>query len=336
MNLIKRFFLSFCIIFSSIWILSAWNWLVAEDGDILSYIKWNELLTYVDWKIQATNILAGNNISVSVNGNDVTIDAIWWWSGTVPYISGGPEVIQPNITKNIIINGSYFSPSTVFSIPSFTGIINSQTAISPTEFLLNITAPASNGDFDLVASNSGVDNTQWSGNGVNYISILSIAGNGPAGTYTENFEAGIWNWTNTWWMVAWSRDNGGTPSNGTGPNTGAGWSNWYIFTEASNPNNPNVNFGIETDYFNIVQSVSFDYHMIGGNMWTLQLQTLQGTTWTTRWSITGSQQAGQWDAYINQNVNLSTFPVESIRFLGTSGNGWSSDIALDNISIVSN
>lgn len=284
--------------------------------------------------------MAWSNVTVSTSGNDVVINAAWWAAGVSPFIWTGSNFISWGSTQDIIVSWVYFSPGTVFSIPGFPGTINSQTALSPTQFRLNITVPAVTGTYDLVAANGAFTNTVWPWSWENYIVVDTVSGVWSAGTYTENFESGLWSWTNGSADFNWTRDSAGTPSNNTGPTTGAGGSTFYIYTEASAPNFPSKQAIIQNNNFAIAQSISFDYHMVWGNMWTLELQTFYAGTWTTRWSQAGNRQTAQWDAYENETVNLSTFPVESIRFVWTTwsdaGNGWGSDIALDNISIISN
>ncbi len=328
--------ISACIVLG-ITISSTWAWtgLVAQVWDIITVAKWNEMITELNTKITETDIVAGTGITVSTAWAGVTI-SMSDGSVVAPFVNPDNVQLAQNTNYTIDISGVYFTPTTTVSIPGFDGTINSVTATTPNTLQVNITTGPNITDYDIVLDNGWVNNTLWPGNGANYMSIVtSTTWNGPAGTYTETFEAGLWNWVNTGWSQPWTRNSWWTPSNGTGPLNGAGWSTWYIFTEASGANSPNVDFAIQTDNFNIAQSISFDYHMIWANMWSLELQTFYNWSWTTRWSITGTQQWTQGDPYINQVVNLSTFQVELIRFVWTSGNGWSSDVTLDNLIITS-
>ena len=109
----------------------------------------------------------------------------------------------------------------------------------------------------------------------------------------------------------------------------------YAETSGNGTGYPNRTFGVETTDFNIAQSVAFDYHMFGPNIGTLEVQTQYLGVWTTRFSLTGQQQAAQADPYLSQFVDLSSFPVEGIRFFYTSGTNWDSDAAIDNVVIIS-
>lgn len=255
--------------------------------------------------------------------------------GGAPYLDAGEFVVPPSSSRTISLFGNNFSPTSTVSFPGFTGTINSTTVVSPSQIDVDITSTATTGTYDIVVDSGGVDNTVWSGNGVGSFKVELVTGTGSAGTYTEGFESGLGSWVNSGLGASWTRQSGGTPTAGTGPNSAATGS-FYIFTETSNPNFPNVPFGIETTDFAVAQSVSFDYHMHGADIGTLEVQTLRSGVWTTRFSLTGQQQAAQGDAYLNQLVDLSSFDVEGIRFLYTSGSSFTGDAAIDNIVIVSN
>jgi len=294
------------------------------------------MITELSTKLESNNILAWNAITVDVNGNDITISSQWGW--VAPFLDPNNLTLVNNTNYTLNLEGQYFIPTTDVSVSSWWANVNSITALSPNTLEINITTGTVNGTYDVILDNNGAVNTIWPSNGQNYITLIDpITWTGPAGTYTETFETNLWNWFDWGWQQAWTRDSAWTPSNGTWPTTGAG-SAFYIFTETSTNGTwfPNRTFILETTNFNIAQSISFDYHAFGATIGTLELQTLFNWVWTTRNTISWQQQAAQGDAYINETVDLSFFPVESIRFLYTSGTDFTWDIALDNISIVSN
>lgn len=254
--------------------------------------------------------------------------------GGAPFVESPAFLLAPSSTQTISLIGSGYLPSSVVSFPGFTGTINTLTVVSPTQIDVNVTTTATTGTYNVVVDNAGTDNTVWSGNGVNLFEVASITGTGIAGTYTESFEVGLGSWVDSGLDVAWTRDSAGTPSGLTGPNV-ASAGTFYVFTEASNPNFPNFTFGLETTDFAAAQSISFDYHMFGAAMGTLEIQTSFGGVWTTRSTIAGQQQAAQGDAYLTQLVDLSAFPVEGIRLFYTSGADYTGDCTIDNISIIS-
>ena len=158
--------------------------------------------------------------------------------------------------------------------------------------------------------------------------------------YSESFES------NAGWTQAtgddgnWVRDANGTPSSGTGPSAATD-GNFYMFLEASTNGSTgqigsNATAILESPCFDLstVSSANFSFsnHMFGNNVGSLRLEaSTNGTTWTSVWNDSGSQ-GNQWN---NVSVNLNTYigGDVSLRFVGTTGNGWSSDIAIDNISL---
>jgi|TARA_Y100001960_G_C14405779_1_gene695733 hypothetical protein len=80
-NMKKSFFLykiSFFLIFilSTATITYSWNGLIAENGDLISITKWNELVTTLNNKIEKQQLIAGSNITISQNGENLEISSI--------------------------------------------------------------------------------------------------------------------------------------------------------------------------------------------------------------------------------------------------------------------
>ncbi|MFK7798076.1 MAG: trypsin-like peptidase domain-containing protein [Aureispira sp.] len=157
--------------------------------------------------------------------------------------------------------------------------------------------------------------------------------------YTEGFETGLGDWTqNTSDDMDWSRQSGATVSTGTGP-TAATEGNFYLYTEASNPNFPGKVAIITSPCFDLTAvsdpELTFNYHMYGVDMGTLVLEVRTSTTnWTTLWSRTGDQ-GNQW---LQISINLQPYATVTdarFRFRGTTGNGFSSDMAVDGLEIAS-
>ncbi len=113
----------------------------------------------------------------------------------------------------------------------------------------------------------------------------------------------------------WTRDSGGTPSTGTGPSvdhtlgTSAGY---YLYTEASNPNNPNMTALLESSCITGFSGygdaeLSFWYHMLGTTqMGTLYVDVATNCTtpsWTNEFSISGNQG----DVWNPANVDLTSY-----------------------------
>ena len=155
--------------------------------------------------------------------------------------------------------------------------------------------------------------------------------------YSESFESGIGGWSqNTGDDLNWTRDSNGTPSNGTGPGTGADGS-FYLYIEASvnGTGFPTKNAIITLPCMDVSglasPTLNFSYHMNGTAMGDLIVQTStnNGVSWTNAWSISGSQ-GNSWNAV---SVSLPSTTGLQIRFNGTTGPSWSSDIAIDDVSV---
>ena len=143
-----------------------------------------------------------------------------------------------------------------------------------------------------------------------------------------SFETDKCGWIDT---ANWTRTSGGTPSSYTGPSsdhtTGSGY---YIYTEATS--RLNKLHRLESPLFSLQQdaSLSFFYHMFGSDMWmgTLSIEANNDETgWSNLWSKTGDQG----DAWRDAAVVLPASATQ-VRFNGETGPGFSSDMALDDVS----
>ncbi|SNR13860.1 M43 family zinc metalloprotease [Tenacibaculum jejuense] len=159
--------------------------------------------------------------------------------------------------------------------------------------------------------------------------------------YGESFES-----NDGWTQVTgddgnWVRDANGTPSNGTGPSAGADGS-FYMFLEASTNGSTgqigsNASAILQSPCFDLSglssANFSFSNHMFGTSVGSLTLEaSIDGTSWTSLWTQTGNQ-GNQWN---NVSVDLNTYLNQTelkLRFVGTTGTSWSSDIAIDNLTL---
>ncbi len=159
--------------------------------------------------------------------------------------------------------------------------------------------------------------------------------------YVESFESGLGVWTNNAGDdIEWTRDSGGTPSNGTGPSTGQDGS-FYLFTEASTnvtpAGSPNKVALLDSPCIDLSgvssASLEFGYHMLGTAMGTMEVLVSndEGLTFMSAWTQSGSQG----NAWNQSTVDLTSYAGSVIRlqFKGTTGTSWSSDMAIDNINI---
>lgn len=82
-------------------------------------------------------------------------------------------------------------------------------------------------------------------------------------------------------------------------------------------------------------AVSFDYHMFGANMGSLELAIRSGGTDTTVFTLTGQQQTAETQPYESIIVPIPAFASQSIQivFRSIKGNGFASDMAIENVAV---
>ena len=158
--------------------------------------------------------------------------------------------------------------------------------------------------------------------------------------YSESFEGSIGGWMQG--PGTWTPGINTTASPDTGPFK-ASDGNEYLYTESSVGEDPGVNgtailtspcidLSTESQAF-----FSYDYHMFGANMGDLQVQvsTDMGTTWTTESNFNGQAQNDETKPWRKDIIDLSPYigSTLNIRFVGNTGAGFRSDMAIDNILI---
>ena len=181
---------------------------------------------------------------------------------------------------------------------------------------------------------------QWSQLGFNFdfefISGIPMAPTISSFPYNESFESV----PNTWVLsciddMNWTHNSGTTPSNNTGPSA-AFDGTYYLYTEATNNlNNIAYHIGPTFDLTNVNNpEFSFNYHMYGADMGTLSLELSNngGNSWSVIWSQNGNQ-GDQWNAH---TIDLMSYAGQTImlRFKGSVGPAFTSDMAIDNISLI--
>ncbi|WP_299834031.1 S8 family serine peptidase [uncultured Tenacibaculum sp.] len=183
------------------------------------------------------------------------------------------------------------------------------------------------------------------GTNSSYSSSTTFTTSAPAACqslpYSESFES-----NDGWTQVGgddgdWVRDSGGTPSSTTGPSSGADGS-FYMFLEASTNGSTgqignNATAILESGCFDLSGKSSaaftFQNHMYGTDMGSLTVQASSndGASWTNIWTQSGNQ-GNQWNSV---SVDLASYLGSTIklRIVGTTGNGWRSDVAIDNLGL---
>ncbi len=164
--------------------------------------------------------------------------------------------------------------------------------------------------------------------------------------YVESFETDLGLWEQNDIELSqvgntdfdWTRNSGETPTPATGPTTAID-GDFYLYTEASGGNvgfptkravlnSPCFDFSAITE-----ASFVFNYHMLGNNTGNLAVRVNDGTGWNTIWLLDGSQ-GDQWNT---ANIDLSAYVGQTIqiRMDSTTGLGERSDVAIDNIRVLS-
>ncbi|CAA6810543.1 MAG: Serine protease [uncultured Aureispira sp.] len=157
--------------------------------------------------------------------------------------------------------------------------------------------------------------------------------------YTESFENTIGDWIQSSNDdIDWTINSGTTPSSNTGPTT-ANDGTYYLFVEASSPNFPSKVAMIESPCFNLTTitdpELTFDYHMYGADMGMLEVQV---KTSTTNWNTLLTRLNDYGDNWLSITLNLAAYTNATdmkVRFVATTGTGFSSDMAIDAFAITS-
>ncbi len=246
-------------------------------------------------------------------------------------------------SSNIGDNSFDLSWNAVSGAANYTVTVGgNSTTVSGTSYSATGLTAGTNYSTSVVANCSGggsgnAANLSVTTTGTQPISCSSTVNTFP---YTEGFES-----NDGWTQISgddgdWFRDANGTPSNNTGPGSAVEGS-WYLFLEASTNGSAgqignNATAILESPCFDLSgetsATFSFQNHMYGSNVGSLTVQaSTDGNSWTNIWTNSGNQ-GNQWNAI---DVDLASYVggIVKIRIVGTTGNGWSSDIAIDDLGL---
>jgi len=137
--------------------------------------------------------------------------------------------------------------------------------------------------------------------------------------------------------IEWRTWSGSTQSAGTGPSSDVSGNGKYLYLESSG--NCNYQTAVLLSpcidlSSTIAPELSFSYHMNGGNTGTLMVELFDGSQWHPLTSLSGSQG----NSWINVTEDLVAYAGDTIilRFTGTTGDGYQSDIAIDEVAVYDN
>lgn len=242
-------------------------------------------------------------------------------------------------SSNITQTSFTLSWAAVSGAASYTVNVNG-TTLSSTTNSLNVTGATAGTTYTCSVRTNCVSNASNFSSNISVTTsqstALSCTSTISSFPYSESFESGLGAWTQgTGDDLNWTRDSNGTPSGSTGPSS-ATQGNFYMYVEASSPNFPSKVTYLDGPCFNLssasVANFTFDYHMYGAAMGSLvlQAQTSAGS-WTNLWSKSGNQG----NAWASATVDMSAYLGQTVkvRFVGTTGSNYTSDMAIDNVKL---
>ena len=228
----KKILITLLVFIFTINTTNAWIWLIADSWDVLSVLKWNELVAKLNTKLDQSNVSWVWNIDVVNSWTWVLISFTWSVSSaSIPYIDSNiTNWIYESSTRNISIKWINFDPNTNVSIPGWPWTINSVNVNWPTSIDINITSSSWTWVYDIVLSNAWVQNTLWTSNWVWLINVLPPSTWKDLRLWGDPFSDWNWAWNDiryrswmnmtrdsTWMYFSWS-----TP-----------WSSWVKFESMS-------------------------------------------------------------------------------------------------------
>jgi 2',3'-cyclic-nucleotide 2'-phosphodiesterase (5'-nucleotidase family) len=134
--------------------------------------------------------------------------------------------------------------------------------------------------------------------------------------------------------LEWTLNSGSTSSYGTGPSE-AFEQYSYAYLEASFNGSPDKSASIVSPCIDLTGAtapyLSFAYHLYGSQVGSLAIEVSTGGEFMTVWSMEGNQG----DEWMTAELELSDYIGQSVqlRITGTTGTTYSSDIAIDAVSV---
>ena len=289
-----------------------------------------------DLEITILDINAGTDISACLNAPTFNLNTAM--TSPAGGVWSGCSCIQPN--GDITVGGVATVITAIYTLPN---------GCSDT-LLVDVGGIITQPD-DTLCQKEGIytlgyspPNGVWSVMPSNPLQISSCLNPITIFPFEDNFELGLNNWTQDPSNdFDWEINSGGTPSAGTGPAAAFEGFN-YIYTEASNGNNPSKKAAIISPCLNLSAYnnpvLHFWYHKYGNNQgsFSVDVSTDNGVSWTwNHWYISGNL-GNQWQSAA---IDLSMFNVSEVRVRlrvitgdGSNGQGWQSDVAVDKLSVL--
>jgi|GEM_PF-1089515 len=227
----------------------------------------------------------------------------------------------------------------------------SGTEVSTSSNPFNLTGLTENTSYDVyLRSYCGVGDTSTRVGPLSFTTLCALVSTFP---YNQNFDAlsannGSVSCTTTdnlgdCWSNEGNTDNkdwvsrsSGTSSSSTGPSSDFTGGN-YLFLEASGCSNRTADLYSPVFDFtgNTAPRITFNYHMYGSDMGSLELaySTDSGATWSTPIVSISGDQGNAWSGTGALILSLAGDDAVIFRFRGVTGSNFRSDMAIDNITV---
>jgi hypothetical protein len=282
--------------------------------------------------------------------------------------NGNADTVGQNDTANRVIQSSLPAPTGLNFTNLFATAVNvswNPGALANSWLWVNVpsgTAPTAVG---TASSNPNVQVTGLSGNTDYDFYVREVCPSGDTSvwagpfTYTtpcaiyiapffEDFDGPQWSLTTPFDIdQCWNRTSSTAPfwrtedlttsSTATGPATDISGIGKYVYLETSGGSLGQAS-ELESPPIDIsglsAPQVEFFYHMFGADMGILNLDILDNGTWTNIWTLSGPQQTASTDPWISVSVPVTaTSDTIQFRFEGVRGNGFNSDMAVDEVRL---
>lgn len=348
---------------------------IKDSDSTIKSLSFNKKLIVSDANPPTGNLLTPNNgttvttASVTFNSNatddfGLSTATLYVWNSSNALIGNSSRSLGDVLSSTFAIEfnftkaGNYTWNVEVVDIggnKAFIGNSNYSINVDPAKVILeyqNIVNPypIKRGEFTRFDINISCIN----GDCYNINTTLYALLNSPPVTILDvDLESGFETLTADAGTCTWALDQAGTPSGQTGPNvdnTLGTVSGWYAYVETSTGGTTPPYDCFSGDNEAILTSANFTtgssqtnltfwYHMFGsaaGEMGDLRVDIYNGSEWINDvWFVSGDQQGTQGDAYIQANIDLSSYS-EEIQFRIRYNNmaSYRGDIAIDDIQII--
>lgn len=239
------------------------------------------------------------------------------------------------VGTEVKINGTNFSTTTTDNVVKFNGVAATVTAATVNNLTVTVPAGATTGKVTVEVGGK----TATSPNDFTVVPVITTY------PYGKNFETGLSDWSqSTTDDFDWSWVAKSTPTDQTGP-AKAFSREYFLYTEIDQfsqatfneqPLNKNKTARFISPTFDLTSltnpEVLFAYHMFGDKMGTLSLEaSTDGTNWQQVWTKTGNQ-GNEWKIAV-LDVTAHKSSTTKFRFVGTTGDGSTSDMAIDAVIV---